>query len=498
MNAVAASAPSTRTRWVDRWTWALLILGSIALLGLSAYRAATLPFNHDEGLSFAIFAWEPGWRATANHHPLNTALMHWCSILFGNSELSLRLPNVLAHVMYLLCALALVTRMQNPGLRIAGFVLCNLNLFLVEFFIVARGYGLALGFEMLSLYLLVRAYGERQRHLRRDLYLSVAAGSLAVLSNFSFVNYYLPLLLVSGWLLLTDGSLRRVSRSQIPATLVLLSGSGVFLSYILSKLFKLQRTGMLYLGGHDSFVNDTVHSLVRCSLYSTMYSPAIAKTISTILIGGLSLLLLVGLRQLFLPKDAIVGLLALMLASAAALPVLEHHLFDALFPVHRAALYYVPLYALVLVYALDLLRGMRSHWWRSIVGPIVATATAVTVGWYFGRGLSARSVCAWWEDAHNREVLELIKRDRAQTLPMRSVKLRASWLMEPSLNFYRVTRKYTWLMRVTRKPPPRSETDYIYTYDSALSELPGHRDTRLASYPDIGTVLLRVNHADGP
>jgi len=49
---------------------------------------------------------QPKWGNTANNHLLNTALMQLCSTLFGNSELSLRLPNVLAHAVYLACSLA--------------------------------------------------------------------------------------------------------------------------------------------------------------------------------------------------------------------------------------------------------------------------------------------------------------------------------------------------------------------------------------------------------
>ena len=42
----------------------------------------------------------------ANNHLLNAALMQLCSTLFGNSELSLRLPNVRAHAVYLVCSVA--------------------------------------------------------------------------------------------------------------------------------------------------------------------------------------------------------------------------------------------------------------------------------------------------------------------------------------------------------------------------------------------------------
>jgi hypothetical protein len=179
-----------------RFTGALLLLAGIGLLASSIYRAATGPFTIDESLSFAIFSWDPSWGAKANNHLLNTWLMQWCSRLFGNSELALRLPNVLAHGVYLGCALALVRRVRSAGLQIVGFVLLNLNLFLLDFFSLARGYGLALAFELLSLYWVVRGFTEEPRwNLGKYPYLSISAASLAVLANFSFLDYYLPLLL---------------------------------------------------------------------------------------------------------------------------------------------------------------------------------------------------------------------------------------------------------------------------------------------------------------
>jgi Dolichyl-phosphate-mannose-protein mannosyltransferase len=481
-------ASANRVSLVQQTTWALLILSSLALLGSSVYRA-TLAFGIDESESFAIFTGEPYWAHTAGHHPLNTTLMYLCSRLFGNSELSLRLPNLLAHVLYLLCVLALLKRVRDPVLQVLGFVLFNLNLLAIEYFAAARGYGLALAFEIASLYLFVRAYEQTGHpHLARDVSVIVAVGSLAVLSNYAWLNYYLPLLLVCGWLLLTDGSLRRLSRRYIGAALALIAGSGLFLSYILAKLFKLQRDGALYWGGHDSFVSDTVYGLVRCSLYSALSSPAAVRVISVILIGVFAMLLPLAIRQLwFGERGATFGMLVLLLAGAMALPILEHRFFGTLFPMERAALYYLPLCGTVLVYAFRVLRDAPSESWRSTLAPILAIATAVAVGWTFCRGFAERP-CAWLADRHNREVLELIERDRAERSPTRKVKLRAPLILEPSLNFYRKTRGYTWLAPIRRGPIP--DPDYIYTFETKLRA--PDRGVRLASYSDVHTVLVRV------
>ncbi len=134
----------------------LLALCSAGLLLSSIHRAATTPFTIDESLSFAIFTWDPSWGEKANNHWLNTMLMRWCSRLLDDSEISLRLPNVLAHAVYLLSTLGLIGLVRPPALRMAGFVLFALNLFVLDFFSLARGYGLGMAAEAVSLYLLVQ------------------------------------------------------------------------------------------------------------------------------------------------------------------------------------------------------------------------------------------------------------------------------------------------------------------------------------------------------
>ena len=474
-----------------RVLWTLLILASIGLLASSVYRAAAFSFGGDESLSFAIFSWKPYWGRTANNHLLNTALMRWCSALFGNSELSLRLPNLAAHGLYLICVLALVKRVRSPALKVFGFVLLTLNLLLVEYFIVARGYGLAVAFEMLSLCLFVRCQGAAKGQIARDLYLSVGSGALAVLANFAWLNFFVPLVLASAWLLATDASLRQLNRRRISTTLVLLAGSSLFLSQILIKLLRLERDGQLYWGGYTGFVADTIESLARCSLFPGSDSPAAVKALSIAIIATFLVALPLGLVQLFTRKgEATFGLLVLLLAGAVALPIVEHHLFHAPFPIERAALYYLPLYAGVFLYGLDALSALHAEGWKRAVSPISAIVALAASGCFLG-GFAERSSCAWLRDTHNREVLAFIDRDRTEQALTRPIKVRTNHHMEPSFNFYRVTRHYSWLVPVIRKPIP--DPDYIYTFESELS--PADRGIILASYADLHTVLLRVHHA---
>ncbi|HYE75309.1 MAG TPA: glycosyltransferase family 39 protein, partial [Blastocatellia bacterium] len=384
-----------------RFTWIILLCCSLGLLASSVYRAITFPFVHDESLSFSIFNWSPGEAVTANNHLLNTWLMHLCSKLLGNAELSLRLPNLLAHALYLACGLLLLKRTQNAVLMIAGFVLLNLNPFLLDFFFLARGYGLALAFMLLSLYLIVRAYEGKQKHgFVKYTYFSVCAGALSVLSNFTLLNFFLPLLLVASWFLLSDKLLRRFSASYIRPALPLFLASSSFLAFVLSETFRLKKGGHLYSGGKKNFLSDTVGSLVHCSLYSVSYSRSIENNILLVLVGLFIILLLVGLCLFLFRKVVPLAVpIIVILTCAVALPTLQHYLGKTLYPTERAALYYVPLLALALVLAFNWFVQLSSQSWKKALTLILPIACASVISWHFYKSFDTRTCYTWPFDA---------------------------------------------------------------------------------------------------
>jgi hypothetical protein len=486
--------------YLRRITSALLIVASVLLLGSSVYRAATFPFTHDESLSFAIFHWEPAFRGTANNHLLNTFCMHWCSILLGDSALALRLPTLLAHALYLLCVLLLLKRFRHPAFQLAGFALLNLNPFLLDFFFLARGYGQALALQMASLYLLTRAYQAKQqlRPFAMYLCLGALAGSLAVLANYAFLNYYLPLLLASEWLFVTDDSLRRFSTKHIGPSIPLFTVCGIFLAFVFVKMLQLQRGGQFFFGGHDGFVKDTVGSLVRCSLYLANYSNGTDQIVSAIVIGSFAMVCIVGLCLSFRKRPIpLIALFLVILASAAVLPCLQHRLGGSLFPIERAALCYVPLYGVVLLFAFQAITPHLSCRWDRMAVFSVPLALAVALTWHFCGSFNSHACYSWGYDRHDDEILELVNRDHERNFPGRIVKMGNSANMEPSLNFYRITRDYTWLATLTRNPLSVGDNDYLYALESDLTAIPMVHQVRLACFADTQTVLVRVDRSTG-
>src|SRR5437667_10805325 len=134
----------------------LFLLGVIAalLLAYACARAYTVSFKHDESISYAIVAEHSTAKSTANHHSLNTRLMTWSYRSFGSREWALRLPNIVAFFLYLGFGLWLLRELAWPWM-VFGFVLLFLNPFLLEFFSLARGYGLALSLSVVAVSILL-------------------------------------------------------------------------------------------------------------------------------------------------------------------------------------------------------------------------------------------------------------------------------------------------------------------------------------------------------
>lgn len=487
-----AAAPSS-TAPLSRLVWALLLLGSAALLVGSVYRAATYPFTHDESLSYAGFTWAPYWQLEANNHPLNTFLMQVCAHTLGSSELSLRLPNLLAHALYLGCSLVLLRRFRHPALQVAGFVLLNLNPYQLDFFALARGYGLAMGFELLAITLLVQAHDARQRRqaFAPFLFLAALAGALAVLAIYSFVNFFLPMLLVSAWLLLSDETGRRF-QPNLAVTNLFLMLTGVFVLWVGVQLMVLQQNHMLYFGGQD-FFQDTLGSLVNNGLYDAWPIFTLPQTLSQVVAVVFVLVAILALLLWLVKKEmSSLTIFVGVLLFAVALPYLQVRLFDTLYPMGRAALYYLPLFMLAVLSAFwEIHQAFRLAWVKALA--LAAPAlVALLLCWNFARSYNLHTTYEWGYEGNNKQVLALIDQDRAQYNPDGVITLGNNWLMEPSLNFYRITRGLDWLAEVQRGTIKQSDADYMYVFEK---DLPGYDSAYydvLARFPDTKTVLLRI------
>jgi hypothetical protein len=187
-------------------SYKLSILGiSLFFVSFEVVRAIRTPFTLDEAVTYLNFISKEFLAAfnfnLANNHFLNTLLAKLFCAWGGSSELVLRLPNLLAYGVYLLFAFLILDKFVKTKIIIlCGYLLLSLNPYVLDFFSLCRGYGLALGLMMAALFFFFSFLDkmiESRPAAYRQLRLSLLFAALAVLSNFSVLNVYLSLLIVA-------------------------------------------------------------------------------------------------------------------------------------------------------------------------------------------------------------------------------------------------------------------------------------------------------------
>ena len=475
--------------------WGLVALSTaIGVCAYVAIRAATLSFTHDESFSYTRYVHDPLSSVlfyedvNPNNHLLNTLAMKLAESAFGASELALRVPSVAAFVVYLVAIALLLRRVERRPVRFLGFSLAVANPYVLDFFSLARGYGLALALVAASALFTV-GYVERPTVARG--FPAVACAALAVLASFATLGYFLGVLLLIALALVVSRDARRDDLARRLAAAVSLPIVVVVL-FAAIPLVRLRRADQLYVGGDDGFWQDTVHSLVSSTLYRPGWKllevTLVVLVAMAVTVGAVAAA--IGTRRRHLPLHATAFIL---LATPAAISVVQHFVIGSLFLIERTALFLVPLFAVWLAYAADALA------WRPRFAAAVSVAAVgiAVAAWLNLASTANRSyVLDWRYDASTEEMLEEMNglRDGQR------IDFGASWLFEPTINFYRETKRLSWLPPMPTScrgvcVPDRSDYYYVIGGDVAVARNRGARVVR--TYPLSGSLLLRKVAARG-
>jgi hypothetical protein len=426
-----------------------LLLAFVA--AASVYRAATQGIVYDEAATYLMFVAGPVERVftwyTANNHVLFTLAANATTGLIGVTELTLRLPSVVAGIGYLLAAALLAARICTR--RVVFFLtLCalTLNPLVFDFLSAARGYGLALCLLMAALLELSREPG-RQRWVLA----SLALGG-AVCANLAFAFPSVALALTASAIALKgprragllgppksgDAAGRRVVMAKLWLP-------GISMTAALLALPLRNATLDTFFFGADTLI-EAARSVVRLSVqhHPTWWSGTplatwtetaltyamIVTAVAASCAGAFWLLRWWRLAPtpLAAPPGALLGG---TMALTITLLIVAHTTADVLYPRERTGLYFVPLIVLTLASAADWARSRVVRWAAAGVLCLL-TVTAF-------EQFTTASYGQWRYDAGSRRIAELIA-SRASSYA-RAVRVATTeHLYQPALEFYRVTR----------------------------------------------------------
>jgi hypothetical protein len=478
------------------WRTAAAIL-LLFLVSVNVYRAWTQSITSDEAFAFNLFL--SGAPAKlfnfydASHHVFHTILCKVSISVFGVSEFSLRIPSLLGGLLYLTTAFRLSSFLfGRRWLFFASFALLSLNPFLLDYMSAARGYGLAVGFFLWSLYQMLQYLSEHRATAisssdRTLLYKASIGLALSVASNLTllFPGAGLAALFLS---VLVVDSVRAGDRKTVARELSLLVDSfvvpGIATAFVIL-ILPITKAGLehFYVGAPS--LTKGLRTLVALSLYhqpipwhsqlvESVFWLAERLLAPAVLIATLLACAVIFGRWLrgknFGDLERIDQFLLLgggAMFTALFLTVAGHHLFGLLYPNGRTGLYLVPLFVLT---ALAVWKRIERHRLASIVLWLPLLLITLLCIFRFCIQFQTTQYGEWRYDAGTKSIINLI-RARCPVQPEQKVRVGVNWKLEPSMNFYRELYDLHWMEPLDRKGPAGSFDYYVLLpTDAALVE----------------------------
>lgn len=484
-----------------RGGWHSVASAFVFLLGLSVlsfvvFKSLHSSFTHDESYTYLHYPQATFFQILSfgnsftNNHVLNSLLMKYSEVLFGNSEFALRLPNLLSFVLYMVYCFRFF-RHQHPLLRVAFFVLFCANHVVADLFGLARGYGLSMAFMMMSLYHLV-AFIDQQR--KKDAILFHLAATLAALSNFSLLPFYAASLAVAvlfPWVTSAFGPsddfrFWRSIRVHVAPLMVVVA-------VLYEPVRRLMKQDGLTFGGKSGLMDDTVSHLAAHLFHRAHLSEMLLFTaqlfIAALVVSVFVLAAVMWIKKnkLFFHQQSALVVSNLVLLVMAVLFVLLHHILNIDYPVSRFSAFLVPLFLVQFCFSVAYLYSLRSS--KLLLG--MAVLIAGFSGLNFIGNADVDVYAEWQYDSETKAMIETMLADM-EADEKKEVVLRGNWQFEPTVNFYRSTMKLDGLNKFDRNGVSEP-ADYYYVFVDELAQFDEKNVEVLRSFESTGTLLLKTN-----
>lgn len=412
------NSPNIKSSLLRLRFWIPFLIGLVVI-----YKAIFLSFTHDEALSFQIITGNTQLLNSANHHLLNTWLMSFCG-LFSYHEWCLRLPSVFGFVLYAFFLLKIIKDFSIAFQVLFFIPLLLLNTYLLDFFSLARGYGLSIGLATGALYFLLQT---PQQFIRNSM-LSMLMASLATLANLNLINFYIMVVLILLVRLFFTSEMENKWKRIFGLILTLYSTA--LLVFLLKRLLMLKELGELYYG--NSSLIDGFNSLIIWSLDFSVLPDALIPTIDFIILAMFIIAgVLILVTKQFGSNKAILFYINFGITLGLCI---EHFFFQSLFPQNRTAVYLIPLLVLFAGSVLsELGKFIKAD--KKVLVFLALILVTLPVMYQFQRRLSLNSCFEWNYDAFTKQAAIFCSQTQHQV----PIKVAHNWVFGPALSYYVTT-----------------------------------------------------------
>ncbi|MBL7930372.1 MAG: hypothetical protein JNL60_00635 [Bacteroidia bacterium] len=406
------------------------LLLSVFVFGYVLLRAMISDITYDE--VWTIFDFIPNsyfhilnfTPPDTNNHILNSISIKFLYSFLPDTVFVARIPNVIALLFYLFFAVKLCKKFLGGWKGLLLFVALTLNPYALDYFGLARGYGMMLGMQMAALYHVFKYFETKQnKHL---FYLSLFS-LLMILANFSSLYFYL------GWLGVFFISLWKDREYVFTRTAIVMLFTILITVIIWEPIRKLIEINGFYVGGTTGFYEDTIWSLVRYSIYEMERSDWNQLLSSALFTASVVCVLLAffgeGHKNRFWLSLGILSITALA-------TIVQHYVLKGFYLIDRTALFFYPVMILTLFFAIDRFDMSRLSMTLSLL-------IAFLILLNFVLNANTYKSLNWYFDAHTEEMLSYI--NKVGEKEKRKQKIDYSWPFESSLAYYMKSGKYPFI-----------------------------------------------------
>jgi hypothetical protein len=436
-------------------------------------RSILVGFTHDESLSYTILTGNQSQLFTANNHWLNTILMKCCSIIFGYSEWSLRLPNVLAFGLYAYSIIKILQLSKLHFLTIwVAFFVFFLNPFLLDFFGLARGYGLGMGFLTFAFYEGFRFFYLNQK--TSNLILFLASSIACIYANYAFFTPILALQL-SFFLLflkLHVGVWKKMTIAYFIEICILIPA--------VLNIQYLSKMNELYAGGENNVFQDTLKSIFHFSYETTWFD---------FTFWGIWIFTAILIGSFFNMKSQYIKLILVWILVLILIPTALHYAIQMGFAKDRAAQYWILVGAFLTVFTFNKIILSKENQIIRMILIFTSSILIILNTIVFISHFNLNHSIIWKSDADVKNALQTIGK---LNMKKGSKTLGISWTLEPSVNYYRETKSLYWLKPVNRDGISGAY-DYYLFFDQDSNQLNQQKTIKIKRFASNKLNLRQSN-----
>jgi len=460
--------------------------------------AFTMNITNDEAYSFFLLKTNyyralPG---SANTHWLNSFFMKLFNLIFGDAPGWIRLQSILAFPFFAAAIWSLSVYLENFFIRLFFYCLIFFNPYILDFFSLARGYGLALTFQAWMLVYFIKVVAEKKFNNRNWLIIFL----FSLLSIASNLSYLYSVLSMAGFLAVkiffspdTGYSIR--SKEIIKVTALFIS---LILFAIADLLFIKYYGKDLGFGGDKDFISSLFGSVWNGSLYFASYTNLESA------LGYVSFLLLIcGLFYFcyrWLIKRKYISpafYISLPLIFIFGLNALFHIVFNNPFLFGRTALqWYVPGILMIALMIDEVFKKVSSFWL-----PVIMITLSAVIIIHFVRQVNIHYSFEWRGDAEAPSMLKDLDQIHPKNAAICNYGVYTNYyrLVDITLNLTNISLldEYKLKNGDAEEINKLSQFDYIASYLPSTIELlnkTGIKFEVIKTYPLTAEKLLKIYH----